>query len=162
MFEFLRKSPKWATQLPPHIELTKPEIDGLELIRKEFGIDNEEFQLYIMGHPQITRRTLLHQYRHYKSPGLTEKDVLQVILAQRFFSHFEIGNDLLGLRSVAEDESKYVARLEEIMMQHTNIESLIDAILEYEERQEPTPPAQAGYEKVATRVNEILKPTLRN
>ena len=158
LLNFLRGLPEWAGQLPTHLRPTVDQIRRLEAIREEVGVSHTEFLMHIAGHPETTRRVQRHMYRQIKQqmPAASEREVLKHLLGSRLIAAFGQGTDLFDLANIAEDEAALTARIDEIVSRHSDLESLIDAMIEDEEQRERPVPAAPGFEEAVSLVSEIL------
>ena len=155
---FLRGLPEWAAQLPSHLRPAPDQIRRLEVIGEKAGVSHTDFLMHIAGHPETARRVQRHMYRQIKQqmPAASEREVLTQLLLSRLTSAFGQGSDLFDLAAIADDEAAVTARVDDIISRHSDLESLVDAMIEDEERRERPVPAAPGFEDAVRRVSEIL------
>ncbi|HYA01998.1 MAG TPA: hypothetical protein VEI04_02660 [Syntrophobacteria bacterium] len=124
----------------------------------EAGINHSDFLEHLAGHPATTRRVQRYFYEQirHQMPTASEKEVLRQLIMSRLTALVEQGSDLFGLTAIGNEEAKFMARIDQIVSQHNNIESLIDVMTEDEARRELAIPPSPEYEDAARRVSEIL------
>ena len=157
LLNFLRRLPDWAKELPPHLRPSTDQIRRLEAIRVEFGVAEAEFLLHLTCHPETTKRVQRHCYQQIKQqmPSASERDVLKQLLLSRLTAAIGHGSDLFGLAALG-DEVKFLGRIDALVSWYPNLEVLIDAMVEDEERRGPVAPPAPGFEDAARRVAAIL------
>ena len=160
MLNFLRSLPEWAKELLPHLDLSADQIRRLEAIRVEFGIEETPFVLHLTGHTETTKRLQRRFYLQIQQqmPGASERDVLKHLLLTRLYTAIEHGMDLFELSELEalDDEAMLLGRIEVLVSQYPNLEALIDAMVQEDERRGPVIPTASGFEDAARRVAAIL------
>jgi hypothetical protein len=157
LLDFFLGLPRWAKELPTHVRPSSDQIRRLETIRTNYGVSDQDFLMYIAGHSETTRRVQKFFYNQLKNqmPNASEREVLKQLLLSRLTTALGQGSDIFGIASL-EDESAFDAQIDQVISQHTNLESLIDAMIEYEKHQEYQLPASPGMEDAIRKVDEIL------
>jgi hypothetical protein len=150
--------PTWAAQLPSHIHLRRDQIGRLEMVRAEVGVGHDEFMLHIAGHPETSRKVLHQIYRDIKAahPEIPGSEVLKTIVVSRWESAFRDEGDLFGL-SKAPNELMRRSILSQVLTMYPDHESLIEAIILYEENSPFTIPPAPGSKEALRKVTEILR-----
>ncbi len=130
-------SPAWARRLPVHLRPpSKAQIEELEQIRNEARKGHDEFFVYILGHPESTRKLQRHLYRYRKQQGDPDEEALFAVLGSRVMEDWKGGIGLFGIQPnflTPDRVNEFERRIRDVVRRYPSIEALTDAIVLEEE-----------------------------
>jgi len=154
----LGMKPRWASDLPPHLTPTREQVARLEMLRVELGLSHQEFFVHIGGHPETTRRAQRNLFKELKGehPSWSDRELMTLLVLSRWETAVDQGGDLFNLGSVT-NELDLRRRVEDIVDVNRDVETLIEAMIQDEERSSRRITSPPIFEQVTQRVTAILR-----
>lgn len=154
----LGMKPRWASDLPPHLTPTREQVARLEMLRVERGLSHQEFFVHIGGHPQTTRRAQRNLFEELKGehPSWSERELMTLLVLSRWQTAVDQGGDLFNLTAVT-NELDLRRGVENIVDVNRDVETLIEAMIQDEERRASRITSPQVVEQVTQRVTAILR-----
>jgi len=173
-FEHLLNSglPEWAIQLPPHLSLPKDSIEQLEVLRKRIKYPEDSFLFHVVGHPEISTRTMLVLYLTalQQSPQSSENELFSEVIKQNCIMIATSRGDVKIVQKMfgIDLESSFLeSDLSKIAAKFTSLRELIKWILRIEEKFEEgkietTPEMVEPANEISSILKEANRPIFDN
>ncbi len=158
LLDFLRGMPTWASRLPPRSRPSPKQISELETLRHAAGVSTTEFYLHIASHPETTRRVQKDIYNQIRQqqPDASEADVLKQVILSRLAALIGAGADLFDLSAQEAAGGDVDAEFDRLVRRYNSLDSLVAAMIKYEEDSGHRVPGAPEFADTARRVTEIL------
>ena len=161
ILNWIKRTPKWAINIPFAIRPNLSHCARLEAIRKKHNIQTDYFEGYILGHPCTTRKLLKLEYLNCftSNPNYPVENALYHIIDYRVSLIAEAGQrmNIFGLDELRDDQISYDARVRSIVLRYSTIDDLIDAIIEEEDNGISYRPEREGVESFKKIWNVLLE-----